>query len=85
MDLPKQYQYILTNIINMVDIQTYASVLSTVELTTLLKQDGKMTCDVSHPYQVISSHTCLCMYILHKWSSVTHGTQCLNLTEARQS
>ena len=25
----------------------------------------KMTCDVSHMYQVISSHACLCMYIIH--------------------
>ena len=34
-------------------IQTYVSVLSTVYLTTRLKQDGKMTCDVSHLYYVI--------------------------------
>ena len=58
MDFPKQYQYILTNIINMGHIQTYASVLSTVELTTLLKQDGKMTRDVSH---ICMFHTYVCM------------------------
>ena len=39
MDLPKQLQCNLANIINMGHIQTYASVLSTVELTTHLKQD----------------------------------------------
>ena len=39
MDLPKQLQCNLTNIINMGHIQTYASVLSTVQLATRLKQD----------------------------------------------
>ena len=39
MDLPKQFQYNLINMINMDHIQTYASVLSTVELTTRLEQD----------------------------------------------
>ena len=39
MDLPKQLQCNLTNIINMDHIQTYTSVLSAVELTTRLKQD----------------------------------------------
>ena len=41
MELPKQLQGNLTNVINMVHIQTYASVLSTEELTTHLKQDGE--------------------------------------------
>ena len=53
MELSKRLQCNLTNIIDMVHIQTYASVLSTDELTTYLKQDGKMTCNVSHLYQVI--------------------------------
>ena len=39
MDLPKQLQCNLTKIINMGHIQTYASVLSTMELTTRLTQD----------------------------------------------
>ena len=41
MELPKRFQYSLTNIVNMGLIQTYASVLSTQELTTYLKQDKK--------------------------------------------
>ena len=59
MDLPNQLQCNLKNITHMGHIQAYASVLSTEKLTTDLKQDEKMTCDVSHLYQVISSHTCL--------------------------
>ena len=39
MNLPKQLQCKLINIINMGHIQTYGLVLSTVELTTRLKQD----------------------------------------------
>ena len=68
MELPKRLQYSLRNVVNMGHIQNYFSVLSTEELTTYLKQDGKMTCNLSDLYQVIYSHTCLCMYILHKWS-----------------
>ena len=39
MDLTKQMQCNLTNIVNMGHIETYTSVLSTVELIMRLKQD----------------------------------------------
>ena len=48
-------------------IQTYASLLWTGTDHAPKARQGKMTCDVSHLCQIISSHTCLCMYILHKW------------------
>ena len=49
MDLPKQLQCNLTNIINMGHIQRYASFLLTVKLTTHLKQDKE-----NDVYKVIS-------------------------------
>ena len=39
MELPKRLQCSLTNVMNVGRIQTYASALSTEELTTHLKQD----------------------------------------------
>ena len=39
MDLPKQLQCNLTSAVDMGHIQTHTSVLSTVEMTTHLKQD----------------------------------------------
>ena len=39
MELPKGLQYSLTKVVNMGHIQTFASILSTEELTTYLKQD----------------------------------------------
>ena len=84
MDLTKQMQCNLTNIINMGHIETYNSVLSTVELIMRLKQDrGKWP---------VMFHTCIklfrptpvyvCLYYISglKWST----TQYSNLTEPRQ-
>ena len=39
MELRKQLQFNLTNVINMVHMHTYASAVSTDELITYLKQD----------------------------------------------
>ena len=48
MDLRKQLQSNLTNIINMGLIQTYASLQSTVELTTRLTRDKEIWRGVFH-------------------------------------
>ena len=75
MDLPKQFQYNLINMINMDHIQTYASVLSTVELTTRLEQDREKWRAMFHTCTKLFPPTPFyeCIYYIsgHKWS-MTH-------------
>ena len=59
MDLAKQLQCNLTNMINMDYIQTYTSDIDCGIDNTPKARQGKMTCDVSQLYQVIDAHTCL--------------------------
>ena len=67
MNLPKQLQCNLTNIINMGYIQTYTSLLWTVELTTRLKQDRE---------KWLLTYVYVCIYYISggKWST-THSAQ----------
>ena len=69
MNLPKQMQWNLTNMINMDHIKTCTSVLSTVELTTRLKQDKEKWRAMFHTCIKLFSPTPVYeLNILYKWS-----------------
>ena len=78
MDLHKQLQWNLTNIINMGHIQTYASVLSTVELTTGLKQYREKWRVMFHTciklFLPTPAYVCIYYTSSHRWS-MTHSAQ----------
>ena len=78
MELPKRLQCNLTKIINMGHIQTYASVLSTEELTTHLKQDREKWRAMFHTCIKLFTPTpvYVCIYYIsgRKWST-THIAQ----------
>ena len=61
MELPKGLHYSLTNVVNMGHIQTFASVQSTEELTTYLKQDREKWRAMFHT--CIKLFTQLSMYV----------------------
>ena len=75
MDLPKRLQCSLTNIINMDYIQTYASVQSTEELTTRLKEDREKWRAMFHTciklFTPAPVYVCLYYISGRKWST-TH-------------
>ena len=74
MGLPKRLQCNLANIINLGHIQTYASVLSTEELTTRLKQDREKWRAMFHPCIKLFTPTpvYVCIYYISgaKWSTI---------------
>ena len=78
MELPKRLQCSLTNVMNMGRIQTYASVLSTEELTTHLKQDREKWRAMFHTCIKLFTPTpvYVCIYYIsgRKWST-THIAQ----------
>ena len=78
MELPKRLQCNLTNVINMVRIQTYASALSTDELTTYIKQDREKWRAMFHTCIKLFTPTpvYVCIYYIsgRKWST-THIAQ----------
>ena len=82
MDLSKQLQWNLTNMINMDHIKTYAAVLSTVELSTRLKQDREKwramfhTCIKLFPPTPVDE-----LYILYKWLLVINNTQSSQISQ----
>ena len=74
MELPKQLQCNLTNVINMVHIQTYASVLSTDELTTNPKQDREKWRAMFHTYIKLFTVKCWqlkpCLYFSYIYNAL---------------
>ena len=74
MELPKRLQYSLTNVVNMGHIQTFASVLSTEELTTYLKQDREKWRAMFHTCIKLFFPAPVYVYIYYisgrKWSTI---------------
>ena len=74
MELPKRLQYSLTNVVNMGHIQTFASVQSTEELTTYLKQDREKWRAMFHTCIKLFTPTAVyvCIYYIssRSWSTV---------------
>ena len=64
MDVPKQLQWNWINAINMGQIQTNASVLSTVELTIHLKQDKEKWRALFHTCIKLFPPTPIYVYII---------------------
>ena len=78
MKIPKQLQCNLTNVINIGRIQTYASVLSTEELTTHVKQGKEKWRAMFHTcikfFTPTSVYVCI-YYICGRKGSATHINQ----------